>query len=401
MYFMRQRIIDAITDKVLRVLPDSRTHDRQALSSAPVPEAIKHFLHRTLERRAQLEVADHFGGQFDWFDADNEAIRAAIQYLQQEVAKAARFPAREWKRAVRQASETALDYLVDPIDTLVGFAFPDDSGSASATDARRRSGYFRDYSHITTATGAYLDKKKDQRIDRNEFSNALLHVDRRITSEFRPDDWLNHMQPLVSLVTWSEVVEEGLPVQFVVDFLAARNHDDARKAVVTAAAEARADMISVPTLASLLHASLDTHTSTRPTETEPVPLWKQFSGGTATPSPSPVGVPPPTADPLWKRFREQIPQEDTSADHLSRLERVVLGRGAPQRDRILHDLFGDDEHLYVDVLSRLERAPDWTTASGILAAQVYRPHAVDIYSDTAVAFTNAVENRFQSNQDNS
>jgi len=42
----------------------------------------------------------------------------------------------------------------------------------------------------------------------------------------------------------------------------------------------------------------------------------------------------------------------------------------------------------------LSEAPDWTTASQLIANEVFRPYKVDIYSEAAVDFTNAVEARY-------
>ncbi len=42
----------------------------------------------------------------------------------------------------------------------------------------------------------------------------------------------------------------------------------------------------------------------------------------------------------------------------------------------------------------LAEAPDWSSASSIIAERVFKPHRIDIYSDVAVDFTNAVEARY-------
>lgn len=156
-------------------------------------------------------------------------------------------------------------------------------------------------------------------------------------------------------------------------------------------------------------------------EDEPQPLWKRFAAGHAQPSPvplSPAPPPPPRsraeaeadaeARPLWQRFLAglrapaspdtPVPQPtEGDTDHLEALERRVLGpTAARRRRRFVRDLFGGDEAAYAATLARLDAAPSWTEASRIIAEDVFRAHGVDIYAETAVTFTDAVQARFGS-----
>ncbi len=390
--------------RILTELPEGGTHSRtsmrDALSRAAAPPSLLNFLDRTLERRTQLEIRDALDSAFAWFNAADTGVGGAMEHLRHEAARAAWFPPDEWPRSVHHAVETTLSYLLDPTRTLVSFLFADGSDSALATDVRRRSGYFRDYSHLTRAVGAFIDKKNEDRISRHELTGVLRHVDRNIVSEFDADGWIHHMTPLVTFVSFSGLISEGLPVAFASRFLEARGHMAARDAVESAADKARADMISVPTLTSLLRtlgtgepaseegAAPATAVPTPPGE--PAPLWKQFSKPPDAAT-RPPDAPPAPGEPLWKTFQERaaVPEPD-----LPDLERQVIGTGGPDRKRVVAELFAGNESLYRTVLSRLNAAPDWTAASRILANDVYRPHAVDIYSETAVAFTNAVESRY-------
>lgn len=394
--------------RILTDLPEGATHSRasmqDALTQAGTPPSLLNFLDRTLERRTELELREALDSSFAWFNAADAGVAGAMEHLHHEALRAACFPPDEWPRAVHHAVETTLSYLLDPTRTLVAFLFAEGSDSARAADARRRSGYFRDYSHLTRAVGAFIDKKKEELISRHELAGVLRHVDRNIVSEFDADAWMNHLSPLVTFVSFSGLISEGLPVAFASRFLEARGHTAARDAVETAADKARADMISVPTLTSLLR-TLGTEEPASQEGTapeaapsapaEPAPLWKQFSKAPNHPHPPATTRPPDAApapgEPLWKTFQERaaVPEPE-----LPEMERQVVGTNGPDRMRVIAELFAGNESLYRTVLSRLNAAPDWTAASRILANDVYRPHAVDIYSETAVAFTNAVESRY-------
>jgi len=81
---------------------------------------------------------------------------------------------------------------------------------------------------------------------------------------------------------------------------------------------------------------------------------------------------------------------------LEALERHVLGRSdPPQRGVFVRQLFRGDLDGYTDVLRRLHHAENWGEASQVIARDVFRAHKINIYSDAAVAFTNAVEQRFR------
>ncbi len=120
-------------------------------------------------------------------------------------------------------------------------------------------------------------------------------------------------------------------------------------------------------------------------DTKAAPLWQQFSAPPAAPSTPPRAQPPvPT------------PAAQPGTEALDALEARTLGRTSPgQRARFVEHLFRDDAGKYAAVLHALDAASSWTEASQIIARDVFRPFRVNIYGEHAVAFTDAVEARFQ------
>jgi len=185
----------------------------------------------------------------------------------------------------------------------------------------------------------------------------------------------------------------------------APEHADARVAAARLTAESQASG-RVPAKG---------HTASRPDE--PVPLWKQFQHGSVHPSspssrpPAPQAASPPEPPaasagerkPLWMRYAHVAPRaQDAVRDgagaqgrDLARLEAAVLGEAARDRPLYMRHLFGGSQAEYEGILLRLSRAASWAEASRILAVDVFRRNHVDIYSDAAVSFTNAVESRFE------
>lgn len=170
--------------------------------------------------------------------------------------------------------------------------------------------------------------------------------------------------------------------------------------------------------------------SLAPPEEESEPLWKQFQEGHSNPASNGDESGDETSqEPLWAQYRrdrdEQLTdgraaqQKEDLADaeasfmsdssppppetptveadeELEDLEKNVLGESnPPHRAVYLRQLFTNDETAYRQVLQRLRKANTWGEASQIIARDVFRKYKVNIYSDAAVHFTNAVESRFR------
>ncbi len=133
-----------------------------------------------------------------------------------------------------------------------------------------------------------------------------------------------------------------------------------------------------------------------------VPLWQQYrrpdepTKAAAAARPKPEAAPQERRSPLWMQFRKPKDDAATHAASAPDAERSVLGEAGPaNRVRFIEALFGGSEEAYSAVLRKLEPVADWSQASRIIAEDVFRQHGVDIYSEAAVAFTDAVERRFR------
>jgi hypothetical protein len=158
-------------------------------------------------------------------------------------------------------------------------------------------------------------------------------------------------------------------------------------------------------------------------------MWKQFEQEAPRRSTSVDADPDDEAQPLWAQFRRDPsasnspPNEAASSPHvpstnsssaspspasasappgdttsandqedLADLEGAVFGQApAPKRAVYVDALFEGDEAAYRQTLIRLRAADRWSDASQVIARDVFRAYQVNIYSDAAVHFTNAVE----------
>ena len=451
---MLHELTDALAARLLAAFPADRAYAPSDFAAAPMPRPVAHFLTCRLQERVALEREALRQKRSGWLDYDAPPVQQAAQQLEEALAQHARIAKRVWEPALRDAAGRVLLYLVRPVHALVSFAFGEDDGALPADRILHRADYFAAYPYLREAVSAYTRRKHLTRLDRTQLTALLTRVDQRMTADYDADAWLRLLAPLYETVALDSETgeafeersasEEGVPAGLLRTFFSAK--DAAAPARRLAEREARAS-VDRETLRRLLAAPApETPTSEasapEPAEPEaaappardapkkersakrpqpahddaPVPLWQQFQGGPAR-SPQPTEQPPretpsretatAEARPLWQQFRpaqetadspsaQDAPADDHDLPSLDRLEADVLGsRADANRDRFVRTLFGGSEADYARVLQRLHGAGSWRDASQIIARDVFRAHQVNIYSDPAVTFTNAVEARFR------
>ena len=157
--------------------------------------------------------------------------------------------------------------------------------------------------------------------------------------------------------------------------------------------------------------------STDESSADDEPLWRRLARQHAAAAPSPAEQ-APSADgsPLWQRFAPADARPPThavvtppagrapavivaspagaalsGASPPGALDRRVLGAAADQRDTFVASLFGGDASAFEATLAALDAAPTWTAATQIIARDIFHRPGVDMYGDTALAFTDAVQ----------
>ncbi len=416
------RVFDRLSDR----LPADRAYSLDALAEADVPEGIAHFLAQTLQRRLELEAAALAKSRSRWFDYGAADLQEAQATYLAELAQHAQVPAEEWHRTLRQAVIQVVPYLVQPSRALVRFVFPPGRDELSADVVRRRMRYFSAYGYLTEVVRAYLAQKGEEVVTRNGLSRLLQRIEHRTPAEYDADDWVGLLGQLYELVGEGRPprVEAELIGQFLRDkgmreqaqTIEAHGQPlttDTLRDLLTMAngPEAPAQIVAVEA-PSLLppDPSADLPAPTvdpPPPDPEPMPappqaaqpLWQRFAQGrvSAAPESAPIGAP----QPLWKTFGKGSAAPSATpvlerASDLDRDEKRALGHvPLPQRRLYVRDLFSGSEVAYADLLTRLAIAASWSEASRALGAS-YRDHQVNIYSATAVSFTEAAESRFHS-----
>ncbi|MFO8232427.1 MAG: hypothetical protein R6U20_07155 [Longimonas sp.] len=149
-------------------------------------------------------------------------------------------------------------------------------------------------------------------------------------------------------------------------------------------------------------ASADASSSSAENE-EATPLWKQFHASKNT-SKAPESAPSEGGTARWQQFKSggsnqsanASPSGSPGTDRVQSLEAAVFGQpDAERRSLFLRQLFNNSSEHYAEVLGKLQQAASWNEASQIIAQDVFRRNKINIYSDAAVNFTNAVERNYR------
>lgn len=429
---MARSIVDQLFDRLTTSFPANQAYTYDDVATDPMPPPVAHFLRHLLQHRATHELQQWRPERSAWFDYDHPEVKEAERVLRSALQAHARLPSAEWESALRRAIQRVTAYLIHPTQTLTHFVFGDQDESLSARTIQQRIRFFGEYTYLHEAVNRYLDREDVRRLERDRFEALLQRVDKRMTEGYEADEWLRLLQPLFDLMELA-TDEKEVPTPFLHSFFQEKNATALAHRLQTASVQSGTTSFSPSDLRRLI-TSEEIPTSDEPMSVQqappsnaepppssespgapepepppkpepaptadepdqPAPLWKQFHQGQ---SPAPESPPEPgdeSGDPLWTKFQpDASPATDAPAE-LVALERDVLGeRGPSNRDLFVRKLFEGSREEYARMLRRLREAASWSEASQIIAQDVFRAHHVNIYSEPAVTFTNAAEDRFK------
>lgn len=429
---MPAALADPLFQRLIDAYPPDRAYAPSDLAHDPMPSPVAHFLTKLLQRLLHLEAERlDLRPRSPWFETGHAEVEHARQALVKALVAHGHFPAAEWEAPLRQATTQVAAYLVRPVATLVNFVFQNGEDPASATVVERRLGYFNQHTYLLDGARLYLQQKQVSEISRVRFGEVLHHIDRRLTRDYDADAWLGLLAPVFDLAHRALQDASGVPVPLLRSFFEEKQAGD----VVHRLAAHEVDTLDKAGLRRLLENVEESEDETvRPAPPAPaaepsdeggVPLWKQFQQDHSTPAHAARAASQheqaaaSASKPRWMQYRSEsaaasssespapeapaTPARRTPASEattavpsdLAALEQAVLGNAARNRDLFIRHLFNGSKDDYAAVLYRLAGTSDWTEATQIIADEVFRKHQVNIYSDPAVLFTDAVEARIK------
>lgn len=441
-------LADPLHERLLEAFPADTAYSPADWPVDAMPGPLRHYLTQVLRHKAQQEAQRLQEARSHWANHDHPEVQEAAHPYFQAISTHPQVPANQWPETLRTATRRTTAYLVRPVATLSTVVF-DEADAMPVPQILEHMHFFEPYAYLRNAVDAFATKRDHDRLGPDTFKTVLRRVDERMAADFDADRWLDLLDPLfetarhatgtahvprpllsaffdeknatamVQRLRAHEHPSEALDAATLRQLLEASHHEAPRHDAPDAAAQPSAE--HSPSEQSPKTSTADDRPTSPSAETS-TPMWKQFE---QDPSPPPdAASPTDDATPLWAQFQpdastsESASQEPSSADTPSRpasephteassppepsstapdaslraLEESVFGGApAPKRAVYIEKLFQGDRDAYREVLARLRTIDHWREASQTIARDVFRAHQVNIYSDAAVHFTNAVE----------
>lgn len=444
-------LADPLYERLLRSFPADQAYTSADWEADPMPDPVRHYLEHLLRHHSRREARRLRRARTDWVDYDHPEMEQAVRTFFETVETHTQVPRDQWADTLRTATHRTTAHLVRPVPTLTSFVFDEHIDSVPVSQVLWRMQFFGPYAYLREAVETFVKNRERETLERDEFERVLRRVDERTTSDFDADRWLDLLDPLFD-VARRATGREQVSLSLLHTFFEEKNASSVAHHLTTHEPANEADAVAPDTLRRLIEAATTPSPSPeRPESAEPppgadlraldeavrspdpeaspadeeaneaTPLWKQFQHGRPRRHRETGDETEAGPQPLWSQFRqnrsvtntvsestspsesspsrstpEDAPVAPEREDDLSSLEREVLGTGHPSHRTVyIQKLFQGDEAAYQRVLERLRTIESWSEASQIIARDIFRANKVNIYSDAAVHFTDAVEASFR------
>jgi hypothetical protein len=441
-------LADPLFERLRRSFPADRAYTSADWDAETMPSPVRHYLDHLLHHYGQQEADRLRRARTDRVDYDHPETDQAARTFFDAIKNHAQVPADQWAETLRTATRRTTSYLVRPVPTLTSFVFEEASGALPVSQVRGRMQFFGPYAYLRDAVQAFAKKRDRETLEPDPFEQVLRRVDEGMTADFDADRWLRLLDPLFE-TAHRATDRRQIPRSLLHTFFEEKNASHIVERLATHEREEGDGALSPEALRSLIAAAPTESSSERPDVPEPpldpdfpdapsatpvqstessadegadeaAPMWKQFEQHISRQSGETDAAEDDESQPLWAQFQKRkspsgsatgpahsssappsrSASEDTSTpsppNDLAALERDVFGTtNPPNRSVYVEKLFQGDEDAYRRALERLRTIETWGEASQVIAKEVFRAHQVNIYSDAAVHFTNAVEAAFK------
>jgi hypothetical protein len=452
---MPRSLSDPLVERLLRSFPADRAYTRTDWANDEMPAPVAHFLNQLLDHHSRREARRLRRARTDWVDYDHPEMEQAVRTFFEAVEAHTQVPADEWEDTLQQAARHATAHLVRPVPVLGSFVFGDRDNALPLSEVLWRMDFFGPYEYLREAVQAFARKKDLDAFGPDRFKQFLSRMDERVTADFDSSRWLRLLEPLFK-VARRATGRERVPVALLRTFVAEKNATAIERRLRRYEADGH-DEVGPKALYRLLDEALGASTSepeaspTRDVDAPPTPDGMPDDGasagsdgdiwgvaGSARPEGSEGPQPAPEGDesaPLWKQFQQGRTRNAASSDTADE-QQPLWAQYRHDRDQRVSDAVSDEDDA-AGADAPASARPDETAASGtpapgdedlqalereilgttnpphravyvrqlfngdrtayrqVIASDVFRAYKVNIYSDAAVHFTNAVESRFR------
>jgi hypothetical protein len=427
-------IVESLVRELLLACPPDRDYRLADIKGDALPDPVSRYAADLMRAAARQELDSKRPRAFQCTEPDEETWSHYDRFASASVAHAVA-RADVWEDVLRDAARRALQHALQPRTGLVEIVFGEDGDEHLEQDevVERIGGYHAGIPFRAAVVRA-VKRMTAPRLNRPDFASTVHRVHDALTLDYTRSDWQKDLETLAVLLASSRT--DSLPVDVAAIAADELGCADAGRVlrsmeVETVSFAEFTDLIAGPEpepVEAEAPGEEPADTEERePNTSAPIPLWQRFQRNLNEPiataprpaatrttkpplhppssetvvarevQPEPAGEPESEESqrPLWQKYRSSqtvSPDESPATE----IEEFILGSdGARIRDAFVDELFGGDQDSYLEVLDQLRRSKNWPEASRVIAENVFKRFQVNIYSDEAVAFTNAVEARFR------
>jgi hypothetical protein len=210
---MLNQLKEATAARIMRDLPTEGPVSKSAIEGSDLPDNMKQFFARMLDRHVELAIREAHEAAGRWYEAGSAVAVELMSDLLDTARETARFPEDQWPDAVRRSTDLIVRYAVKPVETILLFAFGVDGESIRSADLRRCVRFFRDHRPVRRGVIHFLDGHPTEPVARDDFDEGLRHFHDRLTAEFSADDWIETLDPLQDLTAFSGLKQNSVPVE--------------------------------------------------------------------------------------------------------------------------------------------------------------------------------------------
>jgi hypothetical protein len=147
-----------------------------------------------------------------------------------------------------------------------------------------------------------------------------------------------------------------------------------------------------------------------------IPIWQRFADP-ETPNPEPEAISAelqtPDLDEEMPDFDDEIPSFETTSYafepetptsdpeenviYLSDEAKILLSYLSESKDTFIEALFRNDEAMFYNSMNELVQYHDWATAGRYITRDIFARNRVDLYSEQAISYLDAVQLYFEEN----
>ncbi len=384
------------------------------LTDVDLPDSFKKFAEADAEEIIDgEEMGKSKTGKFNFSAAEVQALLKEIRHI---FKNSFEFSREEFLELADRASKFVFNYVIRPRWTLEKFLFKGEPevDRISITKAIR---FLDDYPYYPKGMIEYLDFQKRDTVDVETWKKIHGKIDEQLLGML-PSSLGTLMEPMSKLFGFS-IGSGKVPIDAMILFFRDKSAAEIVDRIEFTKEVKGVQFLDVPSLTTILQASskdVSQKVEVLQTPEEPPKEFRTFDRQTFTnplrpPEPIVVNPPdekvePPAQTPGVLESEEQIPLDQQlvteslqrpqpAPQKLSPSIRTYLS--AKQEGRIIKKVFDGSKSRYYIAIHKLDECADWKSAAKIVEG-IFIDNGIDPFSKYAVAFTDAVNSKFNRDQ---